>query len=46
MGHPPMGRRFRDIDKIYIFRVRGGKLAGASAVKGNLARMRQLGRKT
>ena len=27
MGHPPTGRRFHDVDEIYIFRVRGGKLA-------------------
>jgi predicted ester cyclase len=26
MGHPPTGRRFQDVDEIYIFRVRGGKL--------------------
>jgi predicted ester cyclase len=46
MGHPPTGRRFRDVDEIYIFRVSGGKLAGASGVEDNLARMRQLGLKT
>jgi hypothetical protein len=27
-GHPPTGRRFHDVDEIYIFRVSGGKLAG------------------
>ena len=43
MGHPPTGRRFQDVDEIYIFRVRGGKLAGAFGVEDNLARMRQLG---
>jgi hypothetical protein len=26
MGRPPTGRRFRDVDEIYIFRVSGGKL--------------------
>jgi predicted ester cyclase len=46
MGHPPTGRCFRDIDEIYIFRVRDGKLAGASGVEDNLARMRQLGLST
>jgi hypothetical protein len=24
MGQPPTGRRFRDVEEIYIFRVRGG----------------------
>ena len=44
MGHPPTGRRFQDVDEIYIFRVSNGKLAGATAVvEDNLARMRQLG---
>ena len=43
MGHPPTGRRFQDVDEIYIFRVSNGKLAGASGVEDNLARMRQLG---
>ena len=43
MGHPPTGRRFVDIDEIYIFRVSGANLAGAFGVEDNLARMRQLG---
>ena len=43
MGHPPTGRRFHDIDEIYIFQVTDGKLTGAIAVEDNLARMRQLG---
>jgi predicted ester cyclase len=43
MGHPPTGRRFRDVDEIYVFRVHDGKLAGAFGVEDNLARMRQLG---
>jgi predicted ester cyclase len=29
MGHPPTGRRFQDVDEIYIFRVADGKLAAA-----------------
>lgn len=41
-GHPPTGRRFHDTDEIYIFRVSGGKLAGAFGVEDNLTRMRQL----
>lgn len=43
MGHPPTGRRFHDVDEIYIFRVRGGKLAAAFGVEDNMERMRQLG---
>ena len=43
-GKPPTGRRFEDIDEIYIFRVENGKLAGAlAAVEDNVKRMRQLG---
>jgi predicted ester cyclase len=29
MGHQRTGRRFQDVDEIYIFRMSGGKLAGA-----------------
>jgi predicted ester cyclase len=43
MGRPPSGRRFRDVDEIYIFRVRNGKLTDATGVEDNLSRMRQLG---
>ena len=46
MGHPPTGRRFRDVDEIYIFRVSDGKLRSAFGVEDNLARMRQLGLST
>jgi predicted ester cyclase len=43
-GHAPTGRRFEDIDEIYVFRVEGGKLASAVvAVEDNLTRLRQLG---
>ena len=42
-GHPASRRRFCDVDEIYINRVRGGTLAGATGVEDNLARMRQLG---
>jgi predicted ester cyclase len=43
-GKPPTGRRFEDVDEIYIFKVEGGKLAGAlAAVEDNVKRMRQLG---
>jgi predicted ester cyclase len=43
MGRAPSGRRFQDVDEIYIFRVRNGKLTGATGVEDNLSRMRQLG---
>ena len=43
MGHPATGRRFHDVDEIYIFRVSGGKLASAFGVEDNMDRMRQLG---
>ena len=46
MGHPPTGRRFHDIDEIYIFRVSDGKPARASGVEDNMRRMRQLGLST
>jgi predicted ester cyclase len=43
IGRPPSGRRFQDVDEIYIFRVRDGKLTDATGVEDNLSRMRQLG---
>jgi predicted ester cyclase len=46
MGHPPTGRRFQDVDEIYIFRVADGKLVGAFGVEDNMRRMRQLGLST
>jgi predicted ester cyclase len=43
-GQPPTGRRFEDVDEIYIFRIEDGRLAGAlAAVEDNVKRMRQLG---
>jgi ketosteroid isomerase-like protein len=43
-GRPPTGRRFEDVDEIYIFRIVDGKLAAATAVvEDNLTRLRQLG---
>lgn len=42
-GIQPTGKRFQDVDEIYIFRVRNGKLAGFIAVEDNLTRLRQLG---
>lgn len=43
-GHAPTGRRFEDVDEVYIFRIEDGKLASALAVvEDNLTRLRQLG---
>ncbi|HEX8083416.1 MAG TPA: ester cyclase [Solirubrobacteraceae bacterium] len=43
-GRPPSQRRFEDVDEIYVFEVRDGRLARAIvAVEDNLTRMRQLG---
>jgi predicted ester cyclase len=39
----PTGRRFEDVDEIYVFHVRDGKLASAVGVEDNVSRMRQLG---
>jgi predicted ester cyclase len=42
-GVAPTGRRFEDVDEIYIFRIANGRLISAVAVEDNLTRMRQLG---
>ena len=43
-GHAPTGRRFEDVDEVYIFAVENGRLAEALAVvEDNLTRLRQLG---
>ena len=43
-GTPATGRRFENVDEIYIFRVEQGKLSSTIAiVEDNLTRMRQLG---
>ena len=43
IGISPTGRRFENIDEIYVFHVEQGKLARAVGVEENLSRMRQLG---
>lgn len=43
LGLPATGRRFENVDEIYIFQVQGGKLASALGVEDNLTRLRQLG---
>jgi predicted ester cyclase len=43
-GRSPTGRRFEGVDEIYVFVVRDGKLAEATAViEDNLTRLQQLG---
>ncbi len=43
LGAAATGRRFTDVDEVYIFRVRDGKLVSAFGVEDNLDRLRQLG---
>jgi steroid delta-isomerase-like uncharacterized protein len=42
-GVPGTGRRFENVDEIYIFKVTDGRLSAFTAVEDNLTRMRQLG---
>jgi predicted ester cyclase len=43
LGRPPTGRRFEEVDEIYVFTLRDGRLASAVVVEDNLSRARQLG---
>jgi predicted ester cyclase len=43
LGIAPTGRRFEDVDEIYVFTVADGKLVAAHGVEDNLSRLRQLG---
>jgi predicted ester cyclase len=43
LGVAATGRRFEDVDEIYVFRVRDGRLEAAAGVEDNLSRLRQLG---
>jgi predicted ester cyclase len=42
-GHPPTGRRFEDVDEVYFFRFRDGRIADAWGLEDSGARRRQLG---
>ncbi len=43
-GHAPTGCRFEDVDEVYFFRLRDGRLSGVDAVlEDDLGRMEQLG---
>ncbi|HYB31130.1 MAG TPA: ester cyclase [Solirubrobacteraceae bacterium] len=43
LGVPATGRRFENVDEIYIFKLKDGRLVSALGVEDNLARLRQLG---
>jgi steroid delta-isomerase-like uncharacterized protein len=43
LGVPATGRRFENVDEIYIFHVQDGRLVSAVGVEDNLSRLRQLG---
>ena len=43
LGVPGTGRRFEDVDEIYVFEIENGKIVSAVGVEDNLSRMRQLG---
>jgi predicted ester cyclase len=43
LGRPPTGRRFEDVDEVYVFTVRNGRLSSAIGVEDNLSRLHQLG---
>ncbi len=43
LGVPGTERRFEDVDEVYIFQIRDGKLVSARGVEDNLSRLRQLG---
>ena len=43
LGVPATGRRFENVDEIYIFQIEDGKLIAARGVEDNLGRLKQLG---
>jgi predicted ester cyclase len=43
LGHAPTGRRFDNVDEVYFFTVRDGRIASWWALEDNDARLRQLG---
>jgi predicted ester cyclase len=42
-GKAASGRRFEDVDEVYIFEVADGRFVGAWGLEDNLSRMKQLG---
>jgi predicted ester cyclase len=43
LGVAPTGRRFEQVDEVYIFKVHDGRLVSAVGVEDNLSRLSQLG---
>jgi predicted ester cyclase len=43
LGAPATGRRFEQVDEVYIFEIRDGELVSALGVEDNLSRLSQLG---
>ena len=41
-GHPPTGRRFEDVDEVYFFTVRDGRIADAWGLEDTRSRLAQL----
>ena len=42
LGLPPTGRRFENVDEVYIFGIRDGRLVSGFGVEDNLSRLSQL----
>ncbi len=42
-GHPATGRRFENVDEVYIFRFSGDRIAGVWGIEDTLDRFQQLG---
>ena len=42
-GRPPSGKRFDDVDEVYFYAFRDGRIAGSWGLEDTLSRMRQLG---
>ena len=42
LGVPATGRRFADVDEVYVFRLVEGRIVEAFGVEDNLSRIRQL----
>ena len=45
-GRPPTGRRFEDVDEVYFFTVRDGRITEAWGLEDTASRVRQLGLET
>lgn len=43
LGHPPTGRRFTDVDEIYLFRIRDGRIDQMQGVEDTATRLAHLG---